>query len=254
MDFAYIIKIIYTLMFPPSLLWLVLSGLAVYTFWKKRRRFGYVLLALSIFSYITTCSFTGYLLNRSLDTQLVYPQNIEGDVIIVLGEGASLRVQSVDDIGELQPNSALNVLVAMKLYRKLHVPILLSGGQGLGVSSAGNESDISRRYLLSMGVPERMILTDNGSRTTLENARASKRILEQEGFNRPILVASAFHMERAVTLFTEEGMNVLPVPSLLQPKVVHRFNLFDFIPSSAGSFAVQRGIKEMLGRLQHWFV
>ena len=59
--------------------------------------------------------------------------------------------------------------------------------------------------LLSLGVPENKIFMDDKSRNTAENAAFSKQICEHQGWTKPILVTSAFHMPRSVRFFTREG-------------------------------------------------
>ncbi|WP_068610193.1 YdcF family protein [Paenibacillus swuensis] len=250
MDAAYLVKIIYSLLFPPALLWLMLVGLTVYTFFNSKRGLSYLLMFISIMYYLSSISFVGAMLTKQIDKQLTYPDEISGDVIVMLGEGAIMDARSVDDQGELKSATALNVLVTMKLYQKLKVPIILSGGKGLGVGWAGNEADISKRYLMAMNIPEKMIILDNKSRTTLENARESKVIMQRNGFKKPLLVASSWHIPRAVELFKQQGVQVTPLPTLYQPPVKHHWTLFDFIPSGLGFNSVQAGLKELLGKFQ----
>ena len=53
-------------------------------------------------------------------------------------------------------------------------------------------------YLMEHGVPEDAILIENRSRTTFENLTFSKRILEEEGLGKRVLVVTnSFHALRA---------------------------------------------------------
>ena len=54
------------------------------------------------------------------------------------------------------------------------------------------------RYLMEHGVPEDAILIENRSRTTFENLTFSKRLLEEEGLGKRVLVVTnSFHALRA---------------------------------------------------------
>ena len=77
----------------------------------------------------------------------------------------------------------------------------------------GAEAKIAKRMLVSLGVPENMILVETKSINTTQNAKFSAEILREQGFSRPILVTSAFHMKRAVLNFEKQDITVTPYPA-----------------------------------------
>ena len=65
-----------------------------------------------------------------------------------------------------------------------------------------------KRWALRLGVPESVIVVEEHSRTTYENALHTKAML---GSARILLVTAAYHMPRAVGLFEKQGFTVTPV-------------------------------------------
>lgn len=106
---------------------------------------------------------------------------------------------------------ANRLLTAVRLQRKLDVPILVSGGQVY--SDSGPEAQIARRILLSLGVPDDKILVETKSINTTQNAKFSTEILREHGLSQPLLVTSAFHMKRSVLNFEKQGVAVTAYPA-----------------------------------------
>jgi uncharacterized SAM-binding protein YcdF (DUF218 family) len=245
------IKIIYSLVFPPAIFVILVFALSIYFYLKpSTRRLSYFLFFASIMFYLSTCSFVGDKMVSNVENQYPFPSHIVGDSIVMLGQGASGDVITVDGKGELSSETAVNVITALKLYNSLKLPIILSGGAPEGVQGAGNESQLSKRALLAMQVPEDMIFMDDKSRTTQENAENSKVILNQMGLKHPILVTSSTHMSRSVELFKKEGIEVLALPTQYEAPKKEQHDIFDFIPSVNGVSLVRIGLKEIIGKFQ----
>lgn len=246
-----LIKIMYSLVFPPGIFVILVFGLAIYLYFKgSSRKLAYFLFLVAIVFYLSSCTFIGEKMVGQVENQYSFPSSISGDCIVMLGQGAAADIITVDGKGELTSETAINVITALKLYNKLKVPILLSGGAPEGVKGAGNESQIAKRDLIAMQVPEAMIIMDDKSRTTQENAKNSAVLIQRNGFKRPILVTSTTHMARSVELFKKEGINVLALPTLYKAPQKLEHDIFDYIPSVGGVSLVRNGLKEILGRFQ----
>jgi uncharacterized SAM-binding protein YcdF (DUF218 family) len=246
-----VIKIIYSLVFPPAIFVILVFALSIYFYLKpSTRRLSYFLLLASIMFYLSTCSFVGDKMVSDVENQYPFPSSISGDSIVMLGQGARGDVITVDGKGELTSETAVNVITALKLYNTLKLPIILSGGAPEGVQGAGNESQLSKRALIAMQVPEDKIIMDDKSRTTQENAKNSAVILEKMGFKHPILVTSSTHMSRSVELFKKEGIEVLALPTQYEAPKKAQHDIFDYIPSVNGVSLVRIGLKEIIGKFQ----
>jgi uncharacterized SAM-binding protein YcdF (DUF218 family) len=245
------IKIIYSLIFPPAIFVILVFALSIYFYLKaSTRRISYILFFVSILFYLSSCSFVGDKMVSQVENKYPFPVSIKGDCIVMLGQGARGEVITVDGKGELTSETAVNVITALKLYNTLKLPIILSGGTPVGVQGAGNESQIAKRDLIAMQVPEDKIMMDDKSRTTQENAKNSAVIFHKMGFKHPILVTSSTHMARSVELFKKEGIEVLALPTQYETPKKIKYDVFDFIPSAYGVSLVRDGLKEIIGKFQ----
>lgn len=90
--------------------------------------------------------------------------------------------------------------------------ILISGGNGSLIPGGFREARWAKQQLLQLGVADSLILTEDRSRNTLENAEFSKVVLDSNRLKPPyLLVTSAFHMRRAKMIFNKKGLNVVAV-------------------------------------------
>ncbi len=77
-------------------------------------------------------------------------------------------------------------------------------------------ADIMRRHAISLGIPNKVILIEDKSDSTYENAKFSLEILKEKGIKSIILVTSPTHTRRASRLFKKmykkEGIKVSSYP------------------------------------------
>ena len=209
---VYFLKFGASWLLPLGIFIVALFALAWYA-WKRRgeRRIAALLFALTFVFYLLCTSVVAERTLGWLEQAYLPPAEPAGDVIIMLGGGAMPDSPDVDGVGALCSSPANRLLTAVRLQRKLGVPILLSGGQVY--EDTGAEAKIARRILIDLGVPESKILVETRSINTTQNARYSAEILRAQGLTQPILVTSAFHMKRAVLNFEKQGVNVTPYPA-----------------------------------------
>ena len=209
---VYFLKFGASWLLPPGIFIVALFALAWYA-WKRRgaRRIAALLFALTFVFYLLCTSVVAERSLGWLEQAYLPPAEPAGDVIIMLGGGAMPDSPDVDGVGALCSSPANRLLTAVRLQRKLGVPILLSGGQVY--EDTGAEAKIARRILIDLGVPESKILVETRSINTTQNARYSAEILRAQGLTQPILVTSAFHMKRAVLNFKKQGIDVVPYPA-----------------------------------------
>ncbi len=209
---VYLLKFGASWVLPPGIFILFFWGLAWYC-WKKmkEKRLAAVIAAATTLFYLLCTGLVAERVMISLESAYTPPENPQGDVIIMLGGGAISDSPDVDGTGALCASPANRLLTAVRLQRKLHVPILLSGGQVY--SDTGAEAKIASRILVSLGVDPADILVETRSINTTQNARFSAEILREQGLQHPILVTSAFHMNRSVLNFKKQGIDVIPYPT-----------------------------------------
>jgi uncharacterized SAM-binding protein YcdF (DUF218 family) len=122
--------------------------------------------------------------------------NLINTVIIVLGSPN-------DDEGNLSPTAISRCQQAkLEFDKNNNVQILCTGGFGASFNTTTKPHGFyTKQYLMNKGIIESVFLPIVESRFTLEDARLSKTVLEQENITEVILVTSDFHMARAKLVF-----------------------------------------------------
>ncbi|WP_312518598.1 YdcF family protein [Anaerospora sp.] len=241
----YVLKVIYSTFFVPPGIFLVLLLALVIRLYRRQRQSASLLLGFTIFFYLCTIPAVADSVIRSLEARYTPPAAFSGDVIVLLGGGATMDTPNIDGHGHLSGYAANRLLTAAQLYHKYKLPILTTGGKVL--ETTGTEAEISRTILLGLGVPDDKIIVENQSLNTTQNAEYSKKLLDSQEFSQPVLVTSAFHMPRAVLQFQKTGIKVLPWPTDYQANVHSLISWFDFIPSSGALTNIALSTKEYLG-------
>lgn len=88
--------------------------------------------------------------------------------------------------------------------------IILTGGSGSINHPEEKEAAILKKYLLKLDIPDSLIIIENESKNTRENATNTKLILDSLKVKSKILfVTSAFHMKRGIGCFNKVGVTNL---------------------------------------------
>ncbi|WP_348623157.1 YdcF family protein [Paenibacillus peoriae] len=242
----YIIKFLYSFVLPPGLFILVMAGLVVWL-WKRARIPAVVLLLVTLLLYVSSTNLAGDLLISSLEKQYPQPRTVQGDVIVVLGGGATQGTPDINGQGNLLGSAANRLLTAARLHEATGLPILFSGGQVFGDS--GNEANIAQRQLLELGIPAKDILIENRSLNTQQNAVYTSQILGKHQLTRPVLVTSAFHMPRAALEFQRAGMQAIAYPTDYLASEKLSLYAGKLSPSAGAMSTTGTALKEYLGIL-----
>lgn len=240
----YTLKIFAAFLLPPGIFITVFTILS-FCLWRCNRRIALALAVVTGIFYLFTTNFMGNFLIGSLESRQVPPAHPAGDLIILLGGGATLDTPDLNGEGNLSGSAANRLLTAVRLHKQLKAPILVTGGKVF--DDAGSEADISRRCLLELGVPADQIIVENQSLNTQQNAAYTRVWLEKSKFHSPILVTSAFHMQRAMWNFTREGISAVPYPCDYQTSRKNALYFNKFVPSAAGLQNTAVFFHEMLG-------
>ena len=135
---------------------------------------------------------------------IVAPLLVRDDV----GKSDAIVVLGASVVGACTPsNNALRrVLLAARLWREGHAPvILMTGGSG----PAGCEvATAMARFAEEIGVPPQRLRIERASLNTHENAAYSGVLLRAWGYRRVLLVTDRLHMSRAAGAFAAERLAV----------------------------------------------
>ncbi len=135
---------------------------------------------------------------------------------------------------------------AARLHRAGGLPILVTGGKPDG--SAESEAAVMARSLHDdFGVVTRW--QEQASDTTADNARLTAPILRNAGVQVVLLVTDAMHMPRAVRSFRQQGIDVIPAPTVFFSD--ERLTLNDWLPGGEGLRRSNYALHEWIGAL--WY-
>lgn len=235
-------------------------------FRPKPRLQKWSLMAAFVLLYAGGNRWTATYLAKSLEWQYLPQENLpQAEVIVALG-GATESLDYPRPMVEVN-GAGDRVIYAAQLYKQGKAPhILVSGGNIDWLAKRAMTPAAEMAGLLKlMGVPDEAVWLQPESRNTYEDAIFSKKILDEKGITRVLLVTSAMHMPRAMGIFTRQGIHAIPAPvdytvtqstldDLTRPDWQNQ--LVGLIPSAANLNLTTNVLKEYLGiliyRLRGW--
>jgi uncharacterized SAM-binding protein YcdF (DUF218 family) len=129
--------------------------------------------------------------------------------IVILGAGAGY---DADLPGAMNLNSATLTRLAegVRMFKASANATLVTSAAG-DIGSPVSQAQLVKDAAIGLGVPPHAIASLHTPNTTLEEALAFKEAFGTH--QQIILVTSALHMPRAVAIFNDLGMSVLPAPT-----------------------------------------
>ncbi len=238
-----ITKILLSLILPPaSLVFLLAAGFLVIPF--KRMIGGVLIVSGFLLLYLLSIIPVSDFLLKTLESSAppFNESSRQADAIVVLAGG----VMDLSWLNlEPQPSAtSIERLVAgVMLYREIHVPLVIIGGNGNPFEQEIKEAGAMGRIAEGLGVPNKDIITENAPRNTLESARAARRRIKG---NRIILVTSAYHMKRSSAMFRKQGFAVVPAPAGYRSEQ-RKISLYSLIPRAGSLYDSSAALAEFLG-------
>ncbi len=184
-------------------------------------------------------------------THEVYPplnkaaqKDFNAQAIVVLGGGLREPAPEYQQIATLKSRTLERIRYAAKLAKQTQLPVLVSGGKVFHAEFPSEAELMAQALINEFQQPVRW--QETKSRNTAENARYTQAILIPQDINRILLVTHAYHMQRAVTQFQQQGLQVLPAPTAFL-SYTKKLNIFSFLPSVAALQKSTLIIHEMMG-------
>jgi len=161
--------------------------------------------------------------------------------IVVLG--GDVRLGDGADIPDtLGPLSLERIVFAAEAYRRLHLPVAVTGGRVRGAHASEGalmKAALERDFAVAVRWNE------DRSRTTWENALFTARLLQPDKITTVVVVTHAWHLPRALWSFSRVGLTALPWPApLAAPQPVAAG---DFLPSLAALRDSFYALHELIG-------
>lgn len=196
-------KVLHWLIYPLPFCFL----LCVITLLFYRRRAMRWLLALALlYLYSASAPLTAGWLVEQLEASYQAPVQLQHyDVAIILTGMVRLHIQRPDSV-EFNEHVE-RILAGIRLVQRgVAERLLITGGSGDPWAQDASEARALRPFVLEAGLTEAQILIEDRARNTYENALYSAEIIRQHGFQKLLLVTSAFHMARAAGVFHKQGL------------------------------------------------
>ena len=211
------------------------------------RRVGLALALISGFCLFAaaTPAVSSYLLSR-VEMALPADADLRGaQAIVVLG--GDVRAGNGADIADALGALALErVVLAARAYRRLRLPVAVSGGR---VDKRRSSEAALMKAALESDFAVPVAWSEEASRTTWENAVYTARLLQPAGIRTVIVVSQAWHLRRAVWAFERVGLVARPWPA---PRSVWQARqVDDFLPSIGGLRDTTYALHEIIGAVYY---
>jgi uncharacterized SAM-binding protein YcdF (DUF218 family) len=135
-------------------------------------------------------------------------QAAPSDAIAVLG--------AAEYDGEPSPVFKARLDHAHELYERGIAPLIITLGGTSTLAGAGgadlSEGAVGRDYLISLGIPETVIIAETESRDTEEQAHRIAVIARTNGLRRLVVVSDGTHLFRIHEICAADGLDVLTSP------------------------------------------
>ncbi len=224
--------------------WIVLLLLLAYFLKKKKLKKYSVILAAVLFIVFGNQALLDVYARMWQPKPVVIPPTSVYSCGIVAGGFASPDAEANGYFNA----TADRFIQAVKLYKQGNIKhILISGGNGKENEESFREAAWVRGELISVGIPDSVIFTEDKSNNTKENALFSKQIIDSLHFAPPyLLITSAIHIPRAALIFKQTGVDVVPFPCNY---TIGRgsFSGWDLVPATSTLLAWDVFLKETVG-------
>lgn len=161
--------------------------------------------------------------------------------------GGMLDIESTpENILFLKNNDRL--LNTIELFSEKRIKkILISGASG-SLTSELKESEILKKYLTKIGIPDSCVLVESSSKNTYENAIYCDKKLTEVHTNKVInclIITSDYHMRRSLACFKKTNLNIHPY--VKKPLIKHFDLEYIIVPQSSALFSWKILLHEIVG-------
>jgi uncharacterized SAM-binding protein YcdF (DUF218 family) len=149
----------------------------------------------------------------------------KADAIVVLGNRPP-----ADEQGNVRPETQRRVEAGVRAFGQGLAPIMVMTG---GPAGKWIEAEVMQALAVKLGVPERAILMEKQSQSTITNARYTIELLRKHLARKElsvIVVSSPYHLARAGRLFACTGSEVQLFPAEVPDSFSYRlgFTLLEY--------------------------
>ena len=151
------------------------------------------------------------------------------DAIVVMG--------AAQYDGRPSPVFAARLDHAIELFHAGIAPrLIVTGGKAEGDRTT--EAASARAYAISRDVPAEVILSEDGSRTTLQSIRAVKAVMDEADLETAVFVSDPSHMLRVLRMAGDAGITAYGSPTRTSPLDRDVVRTADAIVHELGALAI----------------
>ena len=192
---------------PLSLVFLFLLLALIFSGFGMRNTQGFFSALAVILLFVTLFTSAGTVMLQKLEDRIARPASLPADLSCIIILGGAFENEVMASRGGIEFNQAADRFVEGLRLAQSHpnARILVSGGDGSFSGTYEGDAHAAETFFTTFGIPADRLIREGASRTTFENARNTRQLLEGEGLSNCALVTSAFHMPRSVGLFRKMG-------------------------------------------------
>lgn len=261
--FLFLSKLLPLFLYPLGLTCLLLL-IALVLSWRSPRWVPVPIALALIVLLLASNDWVANALVKSLEWQHIPKGGLPtADAIVVLGGATKPAFPPRPGVDLSEEGD--RVFYGAQLYREGKAPIIIaSGGRIFWRGGGPPESADMVQILNTLGVPSSAILQDPTSLNTYQNAVNVRKIMQERGIRRVLLVTSAMHMPRSLQIFQRQGIAAIPAPTdflvtqqdLEEPESSTQATVLGLLPDVERLDKTTRGLKEYIGmviyRLRGW--
>ncbi|UUV19640.1 YdcF family protein [Fusobacteria bacterium ZRK30] len=171
----------------------------------------------------------------------------EVDCYVILGRGIyDNSPKSLSSLTGSPSKAALfRVIEGVRLYKEFPKKIIVTGG--IVYNEEKSEGSIYKELMVDLGVPDNDIIIEGRSRTTEENAKLTKGIMNKNGYKKGALITSATHMKRSKYIFEKYGAEVIPAPTGYISRYKESYRMDSYFPNASNFADIRSAVWEYVG-------
>ena len=176
---------------------------------------GYSILMLLLFG-VLPLGYNALVYLESRNENTVLNEDSIPDGIIVMG--GAMNELLTDQYGQaVMYDSSERMTMFLNLARRFEAKktkLVFTGGSASLVKGNGRkplgEAEAASMFVAEQNFPIQRIIFESQSRTTFENAKYTKELLQPKDGEQWVVVTSAFHMPRTMNVFKAQGWDIEP--------------------------------------------
>ncbi len=243
-------KIFNYIIFPPSIFIIVLFISLYFTNKSRRKTIAFIAADIFLIYSLSIEPVKNLILSplEKYSAPINIKEKYDADYIVILGGGTIDPSPEEYGSGSLSPEPMKRAVYGAYLAGIFEIPVIYSGGK-LFDSQAEGEADIALKIMKRFTSEKTVLLAENRSRTTYENAQFIKNTYNPK---KVILVTSAYHMKRSLYSFNAAGIPCIPAPTDF--KIDNsEYNITSFLPKTYEMDNIYKALKEYVGLLFYSF-